>query len=103
MPEFLPEETYYSDLSELIHDWSHSVYGEVTENIPLHAQEPLEKYVTLTHYIDVVTGWSITAIRDMVNKTPINLFSKKQATVETAPNGSESYALCICVEQIIDL
>jgi hypothetical protein len=37
------------------------------------------------------------------NKTPIDWYSKKQATVETATYGSEFVAARICVEQIIDL
>jgi hypothetical protein len=38
-----------------------------------------------------------------VNKTPIEWYSKKQATVETATYGSEFVAARVCVEQIIDL
>ena len=77
----------YSDVSDLEHDWSRSVYGEVTEVLPHDAPEPLGKYFTLTHYVDanlmhdIVTGHSVTGILHMVKKTP---YSKKQATVETA-------------------
>ena len=39
----------------------------------------------------------------MLNSTPIDWFSKKQATVETATYGSEFVAARTCVEQIIDL
>ena len=39
----------------------------------------------------------------MLNTTPIDWYSKKQATVETATYGSEFVAACICIEQIIDL
>ena len=39
----------------------------------------------------------------MLNATPIDWYSKKQATVETATYGSEFVAAQICVEQIIDL
>jgi hypothetical protein len=38
-----------------------------------------------------------------VNKTPVELYSKKQATVETAAYGSEFVAARVCTEQIIDL
>jgi hypothetical protein len=38
-----------------------------------------------------------------MNKTPIEWYSKKQATVETATYGSEFVAARICTEQIIDL
>src|SRR5688572_7468066 len=39
----------------------------------------------------------------MLNATPIDWYSKKQATVETATYGSEFVAACICVEPIADL
>jgi hypothetical protein len=103
------DEPDYSDLPELSHDWSRSVYGEITELVPHDAPEPLGKYVTLTHYVDanlmhdVVTGRSVTGILHLANKTPIDWYSKKQATVETATYGSEFVAARICVEQIIDL
>jgi hypothetical protein len=38
-----------------------------------------------------------------VNKTPIDWYSKKQATVETATYGSEYVAACTCVDQVMDL
>ena len=103
------EEPDYSDLPDLEHDWARSVYGEITEILPHDAPEPLGKYVTLTHFVDanlmhdIVTGRSVTGILHLVNKTPMDWYSKKQATVETATYGSEFVAARICVEQIIDL
>ena len=52
---------------------------------------------------DVMTGKSLTGILHFVNKTPIDWYSKKQATVETATYGSEFVSARTCVEQIIDL
>ena len=52
---------------------------------------------------DVTTGKSVTGILHLINKTPIDWYSKKQATVETATYGSEFVAARTCVEQIIDL
>jgi hypothetical protein len=52
---------------------------------------------------DVMTGKSVTGILHLINKTPLDWYPKKQATVETAAYGSEFVAACICVEQIIDL
>jgi hypothetical protein len=40
------DEPDYSDLPELSHDWSRSVYGEINELIPHDAPEPLGKHVT---------------------------------------------------------
>ena len=97
----------YSTLESPTLDWSKSVYGDVKEEVPQDAPKPLGKYVTLTHYVDAnlyhdqVTGRSVTGILHMVNGTPIEWYSKKQATVETATYGSEFVAARTCVEQII--
>jgi hypothetical protein len=52
---------------------------------------------------DVITGRSVTGILHLANKTPVDWYSKKQSTVETATYGSEFVAARTCVEQIIDL
>ena len=39
----------------------------------------------------------------LVNKTPIDWYLKKQATIETATYGSEFVAVRTCIKQIIDL
>jgi len=60
------------------------------ELLPDNAPEPLGKPVTLTHFVDanlmhdLSTGRSLTGILHLANKTPIEWFSKKQATVEVA-------------------
>jgi hypothetical protein len=75
----------------------------------IYAPKPLGKYVTLSHYVDanlmhdVMTGKSVTGILHLINKTPLDWYSKKQATVETVTYGSEFVAACIYLEQIIDL
>ena len=103
------EEPDYSGLPEPIFDWNQSVYGNVTEQVPTNCPDALGKWVTLTHYVDAnlyhdyITGRSLTGILHLLNKTPIDWFSKKQATVETATYGSEFVAARTCVEQIIDL
>ena len=103
------DEPDYSDIPLPEYDWSTSVYGNLVEMVPMDAPEPLGQFVTLTHYVDanlmhdVVTGRSVTGILHLINKMPIDWYSKKQATVETATYGSEFVAARICVEQIIDL
>ena len=65
--------------------------------------------MTLSHFVDanlmhdLITGRSMTGILHLMNKTPIDWFSKKQATVEVATYSSEMVAMRTCVEQIIDL
>jgi len=99
----------YSDLPEPHYDWAESVYGKVAEMMPTNAPKPLGNEVVLTHFVDanlyhdMTTGRSVTGILHLVNQTPIDWFSKKQATVETATYGSEFVAARTCVEQIIDL
>ena len=51
----------------------------------------------------MLTGCSVTGILHLINQTPIDWYSKKQATIETATYGSEFVAARTCVEQIIDL
>ena len=103
------EEPDYSDLNDQQFSWAKTVYGDVSEAIPDDAPEPLGKPVTLTCYVDanlfhdVITGRSVTAVLHLINKTPIDWYSKKQATVETATFGSEFVAARIAVDQIIDL
>jgi hypothetical protein len=61
-------------------------------------------YITLSHFVDanlmhdITSGKSVTVILHLVNKTPIDWYSKKQAMVET-----EFVMARICVEQITDL
>jgi hypothetical protein len=64
----------------------------------------------LTHYFDasnlyhdMLTGRSVTGILHLINKTPIDWYSKKQATVEDATYGSEFVAARTCVDQVVDL
>jgi hypothetical protein len=86
----LTNEPDFSDYQDPEYNWSLSVYGDVKEIIPTDIPEPKGKYVTLSHYFDVnlyhdmVTGRSVTAILHFLNHTPMDWYSKKQATVETA-------------------
>ena len=99
----------YSDISYKRNDWEKSVYGDVTELLPTNAPKALGAPVILTHYVDanlyhnMITGRSVTGIIHFINQTPIDSFSKKQATCETATYGSEFVVARTCVEHIIDL
>ena len=94
----------YSDISYRRNDWEKSVYGDVKELLPTNAPKPLGAPVILTHYVeanlyhDMITGRSVTGIIHFINQTPIDSFSKKQATCETATYGSEFVAARTCVE-----
>ena len=103
------DEPDYSDIPDFDYDWSQTAYGMVKELKPHDAPKPLGKHVTLTHYVDanlmhdITTGQSVTGILHLINKTPIDWYSKKHAIVETATYGSEFVAARTCVEQIINL
>ena len=99
----------YSYLPDQNFDWAHTVYGHVQEIIPDDIPDPLGKPVTTTTTVDanlnhcLATGRSVTGCLHFVNHTPIDSYSKRQATVETAPYGSEFVASKTATEQIIDL
>ena len=101
-PDFsgLPDEPYQLD---------YSVYVNEKKELPKDAPEPLGNYVTTTHYVDanlfhdILTGRSVTGILHLFNKTPMDWYSKKQSTVETATYGSEFVASKTCTEQIIEI
>ena len=100
----------YSEIQTMVYDWADTVYGDVKELIPDDVPEPLGLIaVVLSHYVDanlyhdLLTGRSLTAVLHFVNQTPIDWYTKKQTTVETATYGSEFNAARTCVEQVIDL
>jgi hypothetical protein len=90
-------------------DWTYSVYGKVKEEEPKNMPTPLGKPVRLTAFVDanlmhdMVTGRSLTGLLLFVNQTPVEWYSKKQATVETATFGSEFIAARISTEHIMDI
>ena len=63
----------------------------------------------MTHNVDgnrmhyITTYQSVTGILHMINKSPLDWYSKKQGALETATYVSEFVAAHICVVQIIDL
>lgn len=60
-------------------------------------------YFEANHFHDIVTGCSVTGILHPLNKMPIDWYSKKQATVEIATNGSKFVAAHMCIDQVADL
>ena len=85
----------YSKISNHTYTWMWLVYGDVSkliaDDIPMLLGNPV---VTTTYkdanlFHDFVTGRAVTGILHLVNQTPIDWFSKRQATVETAIHISE--------------
>jgi hypothetical protein len=50
----------------------------------------------------MATGRAVLGVLHFFNQTPIDFFTKKQGTVETATYGSEFVAARTATEQIID-
>ena len=103
------QEPDFSEVPDEEYDWCKAVYGDVHEVIPKDIPEPLGRFVTMVHYVDanlyhcMLTGRSVMGILHFVNQMPIDWYSKKQATVETATYGSEFVAARTCVDQVVDL
>ena len=106
---FRTDQPDYSFLPDQDFDWTFSVYGNVQEILPDDMPEPLGKEVITTSTMDanlnhcLATGKSLTGCVHFVNKTPVDWYSKKQATVETATYGSEFLAAKTATEQIMDV
>jgi hypothetical protein len=106
---FRTDEPDFSDLTHRTYDWAQSVYGHVSEVIPKDTPKPLGKRVITTTMFDanlmhdVITGRSVTGVLHFLNKTPIEGYSKKQASVETSTYGSEFTAAKTAVQQIVEL
>ena len=106
--KFRVDEPDYSSYTKTDHNWEY-VYGGVTEEKPDDAPEPKGKRVVLTSFVDAslhhckVTGRGVTGIIHMMNKTPIEWYTKRQSTMETSTYGAEFMAAKVCVEQIMGL
>ena len=106
---FRTEQPDYSFLPDQDFDWTYSVYSDVHEILPDDMPEPPGEAVTTTTAMDanlnhcLATGKSLTGCLHFVNKTPVDWYSKKQATVETATYGSEFVAAKTATEQIMDI
>ena len=80
----------YSDLPDITYDWLYTTYGEVKKGMPTDLPEALGKDIVLTTFVDanlyhdLITGRSVTGILHLINQTPVDLFTKRQATLLTA-------------------
>jgi hypothetical protein len=91
------------------YEWTYTVYGDEPEELPVDIPMPKGKLVRTVTCVDanlyhcLVTGRACTGVLHFVNQTPIEWFSKRQGSVETATYGSEFVAARQATEQIIDL
>ena len=91
------------------YEWMHTFYVDCEDAVSNDLPQPKEKNVCMTSMVDanlmhcIVTGKSATGILHLINQTPIDWFSRKQSTVETATYGSEFVTARIATEQVIEL
>ena len=106
---FRTGEPDFSSLKDQEYDWTRSVYSGACEQSPHDIPKTLGKHVQTTHYVDanlhhdLATGKAVTAVLHFLNQTPIDAYTKRQSTVETATYGSEFVAARTAVDQIIDI
>ena len=106
---FITDQPDYSFLIDQDSDWTYSVYSNVQDIHHDDMLEPLGEAETTTTTMDgnsnhcFATGKSLTGCLHFVNKTLVDWYSKKQATVETATYGSEFVAAKTATEQIMDI
>ena len=92
---FRTAEPDFSFLKDQEYDWTRSVYFGACQQIPHDIPKPLWKHVQTTHYVDanlhhdLATGKAVTAVLHFLNQTPIDAYTKRQSTVESATYGSE--------------
>ena len=92
----LPPE--WNERFNLVADWT-EFYGDIKEEVPPDAPEPLGKFVKISGYVDsnhagnVVTRRSHTGIFIFLNNALITAFSKRQNTVKGSTFGSELVAM----------
>jgi Reverse transcriptase (RNA-dependent DNA polymerase) len=88
-------------------NWSRSPYDGAKEVIDPDTPPPLGKPVKCTTFVDAnlyhchLSGRAVTGVLHFFNGTPVDWFSKKQSTVQTATFGSEFVAAPTATDQII--
>ena len=92
----------YSHIDHTAYDWSYSVYGKSTEELPFDMPTSRGKPVRTSIFEDanlmqdLTTGRSVTDILHLVNSAPADWFCKLQGNIETATYGSEFMASRLC-------
>ena len=87
---FRTGESDFSSLKDQEYDWTRSVNSGACEQIPHDIPKSLGKHVQTTHYVDanlhhdLATGKVVTAVLHFLNQTPIDAYTKKKSTLETA-------------------
>jgi hypothetical protein len=99
------DEPDYSNIPKKEYSWSVACYPGAKECIlddltlsPFGKEVVTTSFVDTNLYHDLISGRSVTGCLHMINKTPIDWFSKLQSTVETATFGSEYIVARTCTD-----
>ena len=90
------------------YDWT-NFYGDVQEELPKNMPKAKGRKVKLTMFADTnlyhdrLTGRSLTGLILMANKTPVDWYSKKQISVESATYGSKFVAARIGTDKLVEM
>ena len=96
----------FSDLEVMEQNWVNTPYAGAKEEQPSNLPPPKGKPVRLFTYADAnlmhdaLSGKAVTAILHFINKTPFDLFSRVQPTVNTATFGAGASAARTAIEQM---
>ena len=95
------------DMTQFVkEDWTHTVYGNTTEEISADAPKSrgfgfiIRAFVDADHAGNFVTRRSRTGYIIFLNNAPIYWFSKRQSGIETSTFGSEFIAMKQCCEYL---
>ena len=106
---FRPGEPDYTMIQDATESWDYTVHKDTNEIVLDDDPPPKGKRVTIISCLDanlmrdMLSGKPCTGIFHLFNGTPIEAFSKKQATVETTTYGSNFCAARTCMEQVVKL
>jgi hypothetical protein len=95
----MPESVEYAPMNV----YSSVMLWHYKESNALLEHQTLDDSPDTNLFHDMISGRSFTGFLHLLNKTPIDWFSKLQSTVETATFGSEYIASQTATEQIMDL
>lgn len=105
---FRPGEPDYMMIQDATESWDYTVYKDAKEIVSDDAPPPKGKRFTIMSYFDanlmhdMLSAKAYTGILHLFNGTPIEAFSKKQATVEMATCGSEFCAARTYMEKTVE-
>ena len=93
------------EISKRVTDLLRSLFIQDYQSEPYHQHQNKaeNRFGLAKRYTNIVMNQTVTAVLHFLNQTPIDAYTKRQSTVETATYGSEFVAARTAVDQIIDI